>query len=386
MANICIRIGLCVTTSFKVFAALSFLTAVTTVTPQLMLPLVGGLAPANRRATSLSIVTSGLIFGILIARVLSGVITEYSSWRSVYWLALGLQYFIFVLLWFFMPDYPSANPEGLNYFKMLWSIITIAVHEPIVLQACAIGLFTCSVFTSYWTTLTFLLASPPYEYSNLAIGLFALVGMGSMCIGPFYSRYVIDKLIPLFSVIVGELICLTGVVVGTYTGTFTVAGPIIQAFAIDLGMQISQISNRSAIFVIRPMARNRINTAYMVSVFCGQLMGTAVGNQLYSEGGWVKSGSASVGFIGAALLLCFVRGPWEKGYVGWRGGWSLRRRDLGPKNPDVEKQEDGRADGQAPETAVEVEYTPRISSDGRHASVGGMEGERPKDLKKSEAG
>ena len=57
-----------------------------------MLPLVGGLAPAHRRATALSVVVSGVFLGILIARVLSGVVTEYTSWRNVYWLALGLQY------------------------------------------------------------------------------------------------------------------------------------------------------------------------------------------------------------------------------------------------------------------------------------------------------
>ena len=66
--------------------------------------------------------------------------------------------------------------------------------------------------------------------------------------------------------------CLAGVIIGTYTGTFTIAGPVIQAFAIDIGLQTSQIANRSAIYGILPTARNRVNTAYMVSVFCGQLM------------------------------------------------------------------------------------------------------------------
>ena len=225
------------------------------------------------------------------------------------------------------------------------------------------------------------MASPPYEYSNLIIGLFALVGVGSICCGPFYSRYVIDKFIPLFSVIIGELICLTGITIGTYTGTFTVAGPVIQAFAIDLGLQIAQISNRSAIFVIRPTARNRINTAYMVSVFCGQLMGTAVGNQLYSEGGWVRSGSASVGFIGAALVVCFVKGPWEKRYVGWRGGWSLRRRDLGPKNPDVEKQKDPKTSENDPD-----DDALKISGEKRQESKGDIVLEGQEASKRSEAG
>ena len=53
----------------------------------------------------------------------------------------------------------------------------------------------------------------------------------------------------------------------------------------------------------------------------------------------MSSGSASVGFIGTALVICFVRGPWEKGWVGWGGGWGIRRRDLGPKGDgnDVEE-------------------------------------------------
>lgn len=309
-----------------------------------MLPLVGDLAPANRRATALSIVVSGLLLGMLIARVLSGVVTEYTGWRNIYWLSFGLQYLILILLWFYMPDYPSTNPAGINYFKMLWSILTITTHHPILVQACIVGFFTSSIFTSYWTTLTFLLASPPYNYSSLLIGLFALIGVGSMCFGPLYSRLVIDKFVPLFSVILGLFICLTGVVIGTYTGTFTVAGPVIQAFAIDLGLQTSQIANRSAIYGIAPKARNRVNTAYMLSVFCGQLMGTAAGNHMYAQGGWIRSGSASVGFIGAALAVCVSRGPWETGWVGWKGGWGIRRRDLGPSKGDVEMVKEGKKD------------------------------------------
>ncbi|MCJ1389110.1 hypothetical protein MMC18_001964 [Xylographa bjoerkii] len=333
-------IGLCLTRNFQVFQFLSFVTALTTVTPQLMLPLVGDLAPAHRRATALSIVVSGLLLGMLIARVLSGVVTQYTTWRDIYWLSFGLQYLILILLWFFMPDYPSTNPGGLNYFKMLWSIVTITIHEPVLVQACLVGFFTSSTFTSFWTTLTFLLSEPPYNYDNLIIGLFALIGIGSMCFGPPYSRFIIDKFVPLFSVILGEFFCITGIAIGTYTGTFTVAGPVIQAFTIDLGLQTSQIANRSAIYAIAPKARNRVNTAYMVSVFCGQLMGTAVGNDLFAKGGWIRSGSASVGFIGAALVICFSRGPWEKGWLGWHGGWSIRRQDLGPKKSDVEKDEE----------------------------------------------
>lgn len=332
-------IGLCVTKSFNVFLAISFITAVSTVTPQLMLPLVGDLAPLHRRATALSIVVSGLLLGMLIARLLSGILTQYTSWRSIYWFSLGVQYLILILLFLFMPDYPSTNPGGLNYFKMLFSILKMLFKHPVLVQACLIGFFLSSIFTSYWTTLTFLLSSPPYSYNSVTIGLFALIGIGAMCFGPPYSKAIIDRFVPIFSVILGLIYCLTGVIIGTYTGKFTVAGPIIQAFAIDLGIQTSQIANRSAIYTIAPKARNRVNTAYMVSVFCGQLMGTAVGNKLYARGGWVASGSCSVGFVGVAFVCCFARGPWNPGWIGWKGGWSVRRRDLGDRKKKGERQE-----------------------------------------------
>lgn len=314
-------------------------TAVTTVTPQLMLPLVGDLAPVHRRATALSIVVSGLLLGMLIARLLSGILTQYTSWRSIYWFSFGVQYLIFILLFFFMPDYPSTNPDGINYFSILYSIIQMLFTHPVLVQACLVGFFVSSIFTSYWTTLTFLLSSPPYEYSSATIGLFALIGIAAMLFGPFYSKAIIDRFVPLFSVILGLCYSLTGCIIGTYIGTFTVAGPVIQAFAIDLGLQTSQIANRSAIYAIAPKARNRVNTAYMVSVFCGQLMGTAVGNRLYAQGGWHASGSASVGFVCAALLVCAARAPWQKGWLGWSGGWGVRRRDLGGQKEPAAMEE-----------------------------------------------
>lgn len=318
----------------------------TTVTPQLMLPLVGDLAPPHRRATSLSIVVSGLLLGLLIARLLSGILTQYTSWRSIYWFSLGMQYLILVLLFFCLPDYPSTNPGGLNYFSMLYSILKMLFKYPELVQACLVGFFIASTFTSFWTTLTFLLSSPPYNYTPVTIGLFALIGISAMLFGPLYSRHIIDRFAPFYSVVLGLCYILIGTLVGTFVGRSSVAGPVIQAVALDFGQQTSQIANRSAIFAIEPKARNRVNTAFMLSVFCGQLMGTAVGNTLYARGGWVRSGAAIVGFTGAALVICFVRGPWETGWVGWGGGWGIRRRDLGGK--------DGQGEGATEQVLDEV--------------------------------
>jgi len=333
---------LCVTDSFILFGVFTFLTGATTVTPQLMLPLVGDMAPPHRRATCLSIVVSGMLLGMLIARLLAGIVAQYVGWRYIYWIAFGLQYLILILLYLFMPDYPATNPGKTiwkTYPSLLWDILKLAIRHPVIIQACLIGLFTASCFTSYWTTLTFLLSGPLYGLDTIIIGLFALCGIGSMVWGPIFARTVMERHEPWFSVIIGEFICILGVVIGTYSGKHTIAGPIIQAIFIDIGNQTSQIANRTAIYAVAPKARNRVNTAYMVSVFSGQLMGTAVGNSLYAAAGWYASGSASVAFVATAIFLCLVRGPHEKGWVGWHGGTKMRKELPKPVPQSVQDEE-----------------------------------------------
>lgn len=332
-----------------------------------MLPLVGDLAPPHKRAAALSIVVSGLMLGILVARLLSGVVTQYTPWRTVYWLALALQYAIFVLLWLFMPDYPSTNPAGINYLKMLWSIPVMLTKHPVLVQACFISFFTSATFTSFWTTLTGLLSGPPYNYSTLVIGLFALIGIAGMLAGPIYARIVIDRFVPLFSVILGMMWCMIGICISTYTGRFTIAGPVLQAFLNDFGMQSAQTANRSAIYAIEPKARNRVNTAFMLATFLGQLVGTSVGNNLFARGGWIASGSYSVGSIGVALLFCIVRGPWEEGWYGWGGGWSIYKKSKdsadGKKSEDINYLRKHLHPDQVKEDATDLERGPHEQAD-----------------------
>jgi hypothetical protein len=143
--------------------------------------------------------------------------------------------------------------------------------------------------------------------------------------GPIFARTVMEKHEPLFSILIGEAICLAGAIIGTYTGLHSVAGPVIQAVCINIGLQNELDRKSDRDFGVEPKARSRINTAYMVSVFCGQLTGTTAGNHLYTQGGWIKSGSASVGFVSSALVICLMRRPHEQGWIGWGGGYKMRK-------------------------------------------------------------
>ena len=210
--------------------------------------------------------------------------------------------------------------------------------HPILVQACLISFFTSATFTNFWTVLTFLLAGPPYHYDSVTIGLFALIGIGTMFCTPLYARVVIDRFVPWFSVILGMIWCMTGICLGAYTGTFTVAGPILEAFFLDIGMQTAQIANRSSIYAVEPKGRNRVNTCFMVFTFFGQLTGTSVGAHLYARGGWIGSQSFSVGCIGVALIITFARGPWEERWIGMHGGISIKKKSKNSADGKAEEE------------------------------------------------
>lgn len=144
-----LTIGLPLTHSVKAFEAISFLVGLASVVPQIMIPLAADLAPPERRASALAIVLSGLLLGILIARVLSGIVAQFVSWHVVYWIALGVQSCMLVLLYFTIPDYPAKN-KNMSYFGILGTLLKFAVTEPVLAQASLVLICSSACFTNFW--------------------------------------------------------------------------------------------------------------------------------------------------------------------------------------------------------------------------------------------
>lgn len=270
---------------------------------------------------------------ILLARILSGVVANYTSWRNVYWLSLGMQIAVLGLMWCFMADYPPISPRPnkevvKGYPSLLWSILTLFPRYPILVQSGLLSFLTFFTVASYWTTLTFLLSAPPYSYSTLVIGLFGLIGASTMVLGPLFGKYIVQPLrSPLLSAVVGVTVSLVGIVLGTALGTQSVAGPVLQALLLDAGLMILTISNRMSIHGIEPEAANKVNTAFVSCLYLGMLAGTKAGNDVYEKyNGWLASGGLSIGIIAFSYVVILVRGPHEKGWVGWSGGWGRGER------------------------------------------------------------
>lgn len=94
-----------------------------------MMPLAADLAPPSRRAQSMAIVLSGLMLGLLVARVLGGVIAEFTSFRDVYWMSVGAQAVTGILLYWTLPDYPAKMPD-LKYWKIHLTMVKFLFTNP----------------------------------------------------------------------------------------------------------------------------------------------------------------------------------------------------------------------------------------------------------------
>jgi predicted MFS family arabinose efflux permease len=331
-------LGLCITSSFEVLTALSFVTGFVTMSPQLMLPLVGVLAPPERRATAVSIVLAGTMMGVAVPRVITGIVTEYTSWRNSYWAALALQSLLLVLLWALFPDYPRPAPGSTGpfrtYIRLLGSIARTAVTEPILAYGCAVTFLANAALGSFWTTLTAHLAAAPFGFGPLQIGLFSILAIGTTSLIPVYSYLVIERFATYFASTFGLVFGIVTIALDAYTaddGVLGIGGPIIQAVGIDLGVQIASVAYRAAVVKSLPESTtNRANVIFTANSFIGKLAGTSVGNALYARGGWSRVGTFNLTVSAATLVLVYVRGPKETGWFGWTGGVGLRLDNAGP--------------------------------------------------------
>ncbi|KAK5659346.1 hypothetical protein OQA88_1439 [Cercophora sp. LCS_1] len=321
-------LGLCLTPDFNTFVALSFLTGIATVGPQILLPLIGTLAPPERKATAVSIVLAGMLMGLAVPRVVAGVATQYTPWGNIYWFALGLQTFLLGAMWFLFPDFPrqpGARKEfGTRYVGILRDIIRMAVTEPVLAYGCVAAFLINAIQASFWTTLTAHLTGPPRGFEPLQVGLFSIIAVGTTLMIPLYSWLVVERFETWFASVLGMVVGCVFIVVDAFAGDKmgSVAGPLLQAVAVDFGLQCGSVAYRAAVY--RKMSANRANVAFTGSAFIGQLVGTSVGNAVYAWGGWMRLGMVHLVVAVVSLGVVFLRGPRETRWVGWRGGAVVR--------------------------------------------------------------
>ncbi|MFY3435211.1 MFS transporter [Achromobacter mucicolens] len=275
------------------------LTGMLSVVAQILVPFAATLAAPHERGKAVGTVMSGLLLGILLARTAAGALADVGSWRTVYWVAAILMLCMSAVLWRVLPRYQS--PTAMSYPRLLGSILRMFVEEPLFRARSLIGGLLFAAFSMLWTPLTFLLAGPPYEYSNTTIGLVGLAGAAGAYAANRFGRLA-DRGLGNLATRVGLLLLLGSwglMAFGQVSVVALLAGILVQ----DLAIQGVHVTNTSSIYRLRPEARSRLTAGYVTCYFIGGASGSLVSSWLYAHFGWPAVVTA--GAVLAALTLAY---------------------------------------------------------------------------------
>lgn len=272
------------------------------VVTQVLVAFAARLAPAAERGRVVGAVTSGVIIGILVARVISGAVTDTFGWRGVYIASAATTLVVAVLLLIAVPTRaPAALP--MSYGRLVASTFTLFLEEAVLRIRATIALLIFAANTMLWTPLVLPLTAPPYSLSKMEVGAFGLAGiMGAL--GAASAGRLADRGLAQRTTFVG--LCLMLI---SWYPTFLLPqslwGLAAGAMMVTFGLQSVHVSNQSLIYRTRPDARSRLVAAYMICYSVGSATGAILATTVYARAGW--SGVCVVAAtINAAALTFWV--------------------------------------------------------------------------------
>lgn len=298
--------GMLITASSQSLSMMILGTALTglfSVVAQILVPLAATLATPDTRGKVVGTIMSGLLLGILLARTVAGLLANLGGWRTVFWVASALMALIAVALWRGLPKLKSDT--HLNYPQLLGSVFSLFIHDKLLRTRALLGCLTFANFSILWTSMAFLLAAPPFSYSEGMIGLFGLAGAAG-ALGARPAGGFADKGKSHLTTTVGLLLLLLSWL-AIWLGHTSVLALIIGILILDLTVQGVHITNQTVIYRLHPDARNRLTAGYMTSYFIGGAAGS-----LISASAWQHAGWAGVCLAGVTVALLNL-------LVWWRG-------------------------------------------------------------------
>ncbi|KTS82878.1 major facilitator transporter [Paenibacillus jamilae] len=260
----------------------NFCLGLTTVIPQIIVPLAAGMADERNRGKVLGTVAIGLVCGILGARLVSGLVDSLWGWRSMYWISFGCMLLLALLIRLRFPV--SKGTASLPYRRLLLSLGPLFMKEDVLRRSCLSQGMIFGSFSVFFTTIGFLLQAPPYSYSSAVVGLVGLVGIGGAIATPIIGR-VIDRKGASFANKMCMLAALISFLIAVTAGHWLPA-LILAAFLLTVGTQANQVACQANIFSLSASARSRLNGLYMVCTFLGGALGSYLGVWAWTRWHW----------------------------------------------------------------------------------------------------
>ncbi|WP_262705903.1 MULTISPECIES: MFS transporter [Streptomyces] len=256
-------------------------------------------SPPAERGRNIGVVTSGVVVGILGARVVTGTLADVWGWRSVYAvlavLTLGLAALVLVLL----PSEERPNPP-VGYRQVVVSLGGL-FGQRIFLTRGLIAFFLFASFGTLWSGLSLPLADTPWQLSESQIGLFGIAGLAGALGAARAGRWADEgRAVPVTGLALTLLILSWAAIAQLPSSLWILIAGIV---LLDFAVQVVHVSNQHSLTAAHPDRVSSVIGSYMVFYSLGSALGAAATTAIFTAHGWVGSSLLGTGFAACALIV-----------------------------------------------------------------------------------
>lgn len=262
------------------------------------------LAPDSQRGRVVGAVMTGLLSGILLSRVVSGLVAQRFGWRAMYYLAAASIAAAFVAAWRGLPRIETTTT--MPYGRLIASLGGYwRKHASLRRAALAQGLLAVG-FSAFWSCLALMLSRAPFHLGSAVAGAFGLAGAAGAIAAPIAGR-VADQRGPGLVTRLGTVLvsCAFGLMAlaMAFSPKVELALIAVAVVGFDLGVQATLIAHQTIIYGIEPEARSRLNAVLFTVMFIGMALGSGLGSILFAHIGWAGVIALAMTSALAALLV-----------------------------------------------------------------------------------
>ncbi len=259
------------------------------------------LSTPSERGRTLGIITSGVIIGILGARVAAGVLAELWGWRSVY---VTLTLLLVVLSIAVLKQLPADRRSNRRTYGEVLASLGKLFRKPLFFSRGLIAFFLFASFGTLWSGLALPLAAEPWRLSTAQIGTFGIAGLAGALGAARAGRWA-DT---------GRANPVTGTALALLTLSWIASGQanwslwlvvilvVIGVVVLDFAVQAAHVSSQSLLTAAYSDQTSSTIGGYMIFYSLGSALGATATTAIYSTSGWAGSVMLGAGFALCGLL------------------------------------------------------------------------------------
>ncbi|HEY8356748.1 MAG TPA: MFS transporter [Ramlibacter sp.] len=290
--------------SVHALLAASALIGLTATLAQDFVPAAAALAPPAKRGQLVGTVMTGLLLGILLSRVLSGLVAQQFGWRAMFALAAAGLAVVGAAAARGLPAFPATS--RLRYGALIGSLTALWGQYPALRRAAVAQALLGVGFSAFWSTLAVMLHAAPFHLGSAAAGAFGLAGAAGALAAPFAGR-IADRKGPLYVVRIGAALSAAAFVAMGAGSALPVVWQLVLlavgTIVFDLGVQGALIAHQTIVYGLDAASRSRLNVVLMTAMFLGMATGSALASLLLAHSGWLAVMALSTASGLAALAV-----------------------------------------------------------------------------------